>query len=669
MKSSSIHGDCQLDRNSIPDSWRRLDTWPTVDQSALSEADRAIFQNRCEAITLYLTTPEQSVSAITAQTGVDRKTLMRQVLRCTAPHPDGRVFGFRAAVPGVHVKPYERFESVEFGKRGGKAGAFRQLLQRYPDIAAFLRRSFILRSQPIYQSEREVRKSMRSIHQNFLKMCRSCGVHADHYPFTEHRLGIRSLYTHFKSLAEESFEMSVKHAGGRSVRAAPTSSPHAPAATRAYEVVEFDGHKIDLRLTVRIKDPSGEETLKELPRIWLLVVLDVATRCVLGYHVALSVEYSKADVASALQAALKPFRPRTYRIPTLAVRPGGGFPSNSVPGVEFACWDWFRCDNAKSHLAADTIERLTQTIGCWTDIGAPAQPNDRPHIERFFHLVSRHFAHQLPGNLGSEPGAIERALSDPNGNLRLLVDIDELDEMLEVLIADYNGEPHAGLYGRTPLEAMRFSVENHRDRLRVLPLAARSNLCLLQEGKAVTIRGRLGEGVRPYINFCHVRYTSPLLASSPALIGKKLKVYFDPRDIRVVKAFFDDGAELGVLSAARPWNITPHSLKVRQDIFKALEERRLEIREGDTPIEAWARMRRADPHRAASTVQLAKQQRIENSTAANDTGEIEEPFIALAKTSRPAPPPQTVEPSEATTEDAGDAITPKPLSIRKTLTF
>ena len=59
-------------------------------------------------------------------------------------------------------------------------------------------------------------------------------------------------------------------------------------------------------------------------------------------------------------------------------------------------------------------------------------------------------------------------------------------------------------------------------------------------------------------------------------------MYYDPRDIRTVKVFFEDGTELGVLTAARPWGIPPHSLKVRQEILRLIEERKLEIREGDS---------------------------------------------------------------------------------------
>ena len=75
---------------------------------------------------------------------------------------------------------------------------------------------------------------------------------------------------------------------------------------------------------------------------------------------------------------------------------------------------------------------------------------------------------------------------------------------------------------------------------------------------------------------------------------------FNPRDIRVVKAFFDDGTELGILSAARPWCFTPHSLKVRREICRLIAERKLDIREGDNPIEAWARMRSEQRHNKVS---------------------------------------------------------------------
>lgn len=673
MTAKHFYGHSQGGREQIPETFRRMESWPTVDVSALSPALRSVYVNRVQALTLYLTVPERSVAAISTETGIDRKTLTRLVTRCTTTHKDGRLYGYRGAIPCLRVKEYERFAPVHINGKG-RAGAFKQLLQRYPEICAYLKRAFIERSRHI-QTEQEVRKSMRSIHRAFRRHCQEAGIKQDEYPFSESRLAIRSLYAYFDSLSKESFEMSVKHAGGLRVRALPSSLPHAPAATRAFEVVEFDGHKIDLRLTVRLRGSTGVEQPVEMHRIWILVLLDVATRCVIGYHLALSREYSKHDVACALQSALTPFKPREYGIPTLAIRKGGGFPSDVVEGAQYACWDWFKCDNAKSHLAADTIERLTQTIGCWPHVGPPGEPNDRPHIERFFHLVSRHFAHSLPGNLGSNPLAIERALSDPKGNTRLLVTLEELEDMIEVLVADYNGEPHSALDGRTPLEAMANSVARHSSQIRIMPQVARADLCILQEAKIVTVKGTAEKGLRPHINFCNVRYTNPILASSPALIGKKLRMYFDPRDIRTVKVYFEDGGELGVLTAARPWGIPPHSLKVRQEIFRLVAERKLEVREGDNPVEAWVRLRMGQRDRKHVAGQLAKQQRLDdaNTPSQTQTETQGEPYIAL-RTVAPAEPRRSVATEPEPSDERGDApalakVVPLNLVVRKTFTF
>lgn len=39
-------------------------------------------------------------------------------------------------------------------------------------------------------------------------------------------------------------------------------------------------------------------------------------------------------------------------------------PAAVIAETAYACWDWFRCDNAKAHLADHTLERLTDVIGC-----------------------------------------------------------------------------------------------------------------------------------------------------------------------------------------------------------------------------------------------------------------------------------------------------------------
>lgn len=666
-------GQISFDRGSIPENLQDLSVWPSVDISALNENDQAVFTARQKAIELYVQNPLLSLVAIKNQTGVDPKTVYRIMGRCLEKHSDGRIYGFRAAIPYARLKQYERVHSVNryAGTQGtGLAGAFGLLLQQYPSIKKFLLRQAMQRHRAIGEA-REVRKSIKRIHKGFLEECRKAGVKPNEYPLNQTMAGLRSLASYLKHYDNRTFESAARSVGmDRVGPAAPAESEQVPPATRAYEVVEFDGHKIDLRVTVRVTDPFGFDTLLELTRIWILVLLDVASRAVIGYKVALSKEYNKDDVAGALQAALIPFRPRQYKIPGMAIRAGGGYPSGVLPQTQFACWEWFRFDGAKSHLATDTLTRLNQIVGCWPDNGPAAEPDERPFIERFFQLVAKNFAHRLPGTTGSNPQSIERALSDPNGDTKLLVELDELEDMIEVLIGDYNGESHSGVSNRTPLEAMAQLLARDQGYLRTLPRVVRQNLCLLQEARIVTIKGSISTGVRPHINFLDVRYTSDILSSSPGLIGKKLRIYFDVRDIRSVKAFFEDGAELGILTAARPWCYTPHSVRVRQEIFRLKRKGKLTYREGDDPIEAWEKYKRAQAKnnkRAATDLAKAKSDRDALFSGAHVTSVHADPPVR-STASAPESAEAAADPL-ANTE--ATAVTPQPrvLKIKRTITF
>jgi hypothetical protein len=605
-----LFNNAKFDRASVPDELRDLSSWPTVDISALNLDKALTFRARQRALELFVLEPERSMRSIQTATGVDPKTIYRMFARCIEKHPDGRIFGFRAIIPYARLKEYERVFpiSAAHGDQGtGLAGVFNWLLQRYPPLAKFLESQAKQRHKSI-QGPVEVRRKMKHIHRAFLVKCREVGIKPNEYPLNQALSGLRSLAEWLRRYDDRTFESAATSRGARRVRPpAPEDMNQSPPATRAFEVVEFDGHKIDLRVSLRITDPLGFQHLVELTRIWILVLLDVASRAVIGYKLALSKEYNKDDVAAAFQAALTPFRPMTYKIPGLTIREGGGFPSSVFPAAQYACWEWLRFDGAKAHLAADTLMRLNQIVGCWPDNGRAGDPNERPFIERFFALIAENFAHRLPGTTGSNPESIERALSDPNGDLSLLVELSELEEMIEVTVADYNGQSHDGISSRTPLEAMGQLLARHPGFVRTLPAVVRENLCLLQEAKVVPVHGSTRNSVRPHINFLGVRYTNNVLSSSPNLIGSRLRIYFDVRDIRTVKAFFDDGAELGVLSAAHPWCYTPHSLRVRREIARLKRTGKLKYRDGDDPVEAWEKMKAAEAKtKKRSATALAK---------------------------------------------------------------
>lgn len=264
------------------------------------------------------------MARILANHRVGKSALYRAARRCLHLHPDGRIYGFRAVLPFLRVKDYERQALVAPSpySTSGCAGAFAQLLRDYPTIEKVLRKAVKARNKKAALG-RQVRQPIYDIHAEFVAACRDAGITAERYPLNTKRVAFRSVHAYVLKTSHEDFAMAVSHSRGTSTRARATDDVQAPAATRAFEVVEFDGHKIDLRLDVRLIDPTGMEQVLELHRIWIIVALDVFSRAVLGYHIALGKEYNKDDVAAALQAALVPALPRTYIIPDLQVKPGG----------------------------------------------------------------------------------------------------------------------------------------------------------------------------------------------------------------------------------------------------------------------------------------------------------------------------------------------------------
>ncbi|WP_350357378.1 hypothetical protein [Paraburkholderia fungorum] len=653
-------GAVRFDRRSIPPDLIDVGQWPGADDSALSDERRDLLQRRIRAMTLFVDghTP---LRAISRETGIGFNDLYRVFERCITQHEDGRIFGCRALIPYQHTRPYDRRTLVKpFHEdiASNASGAFTQLLRRYPDIARWIERKVAERGRK-HAELTEVHRQLWRLHGSFLAQCRQAGIQAHEYPFNQKYLGERSLATYARTLSNRNFDAAALAAGARQIGHRWRDDPETvrKPATRPYEVVEFDGHKVDVRLTLRIDDPFGFETLLVLHRIWILLLLDVATRAVIGFTLALGREYNKDDIAVALQASLMPHTARASKIPALVARPGGGFPSAVIPEAAWACWGTFRFDAAKSHFASATLERLTQVVGCATDNGPLGQKNERALIERFFDRIASHFAHRLPGTTGSDPRAVERALNDVGGKTSLMMTLDELEDVIEVVLADYNGEPHGGLGGRTPLEAMQFLLAKEDCLLRTLPLARRSTLCLLQEARVVTIRGNVSRGERPHINFEHVRYDSRVLSGIAGLIGKQLRVYLNVKDIRHLHAFHMDGSELGVLTAARPWCFTPHSLRVRQEIFSLIHQRKLAVREGSDPVSAWFAYK--------------KEQARRHTRDANDLARM---LSDRAKSHQGSLPPDVADASAAATSEALVAeppgkTTPPPPWLTKIFTF
>ncbi|MCC8397483.1 hypothetical protein LJ656_33535 [Paraburkholderia sp. MMS20-SJTR3] len=213
-------------------------------------------------------------------------------------------------------------------------------------------------------------RGLESLHDNFLRQCRSVGLTAADYPLNTADRAIRSLSRRAKAEMLQNFGSAARSAGATHLKGLPrVDDTVAPAAVRPYLVVEFDGHRLDVRLKVVVRDPLGFADEFEMERVWLLVIIDVCTRAVIGFHIALAREYGRYDVIKTIENALMPHCPRTFTIPGLTYGPHDGFPSGKMPELGYVTWQWIRLDNAKANLADETMTAWCEFVGCLADAG------------------------------------------------------------------------------------------------------------------------------------------------------------------------------------------------------------------------------------------------------------------------------------------------------------
>ena len=159
----------------------------------------------------------------------------------------------------------------------------------------------------------------------------------------------------------------------------------------------------------------------------------------------------------------------------------------------------------------------------------------------------------------------------------------------------------------------------------------RGNLCLLQNAHRARVRGNITRGDKPHISFYHVRYTSAVLAQRPQLIGKTLRIYYDADDIRSLRAFLPDGSELGELKVGGLWRMSPHSLEMRQRIFKAKRLRQVQFSEKDDPVQVYLQFKRSQAKRSRKAAsEIAQIRQLRDAKPAKDPANTEESSLPLA---------------------------------------
>jgi putative transposase len=570
----------RFEDESIPPEHLNINEWPLVFVEGLSKDDQDIYNRRKEGIDLYFR--GVSLKKIKKLTKIDSKDIYRLVDRCLELDKSGQIWGYRALIPRKRLEDYQRTASID-QPNTKLTGAFKTLLKNFPQIRDEIIRLFLHGHSKSSEPVEPVMRAM-DIWKKFHKACRSVGLTAMQYPFNTKDKGRRSLERYLLTLQDDFFGEAARRYSEDAARHAKSNGKGIIEAIKVLQTVLFDGHRIDGFFTFTFFTPAGDKFTRVLERVWLLTLMDEASRAILGYYISLSKEYTATDVLRCFRKALTPWKPMNLTIPKLEYPSDGGIPSGVIPELQWVAWNELKYDNAKANIAEFVLKRLTRIISCSVNPGRAGTPEDRAIMERWYGIFEENGFHRLPNTTGSHPGDPRRK-NPEQAALKDEITLEHLYELTDVMIADYNGTPHTGLGYLTPLETIRQRVDTKY--LNLIPEEKRRELEFLTLEAKRKVCGSVNAGKRPYISYEGATYRSDLLSSCIELIGTELSLLVNVEDLRVIKAFLPDGSEFGYLTASGKWGVVPHSLKTRKEINKLKERKVIRFTERDSPVEVY----------------------------------------------------------------------------------
>src|SRR4051812_8504227 len=246
-----------------------LDTsnWLLVNADSLSEKNREVFKKRKEAVELYIHS-ELTMEEIAEKTGIKRRELTRFINRCIQIDDSGELQGYRALIPYRRINDYQR-ETLPTLNSGviRMNGAFGLLLEKYPNIKQEIENKFFGRKKDTLTGLMRV----KDLHKSFLQMCRDAGIDPiTDYPFITQDKGRRALERYVNKLMERNFVDAAKRNGDAAAYLAINTGmgeKNTPQITRPFQRVQFDGHKIDVLISLKFRDPDGFEHIEIMDRV------------------------------------------------------------------------------------------------------------------------------------------------------------------------------------------------------------------------------------------------------------------------------------------------------------------------------------------------------------------------------------------------------------------
>jgi hypothetical protein len=590
-------------REQVPAAYANPENWPPFDDSVLKGKARARYTRLKHAIEMYLAFAP--MDKVLGQAGVGEQRFARIFRRCGLVQSNGQIAGWSALVAGKVLKKRERVAPLAPAKSGntGYTGAFAKLLADRPKTAQEL---VCYLNAFGDKALRPNRVHFRTLHRRFIKICEEQGVTANEYPLNTRDRARRPLRTWIEQVYLPLWAnrfIALEHgpeAGKLNEYAQGHGSANAPAAP--YSVWILDEVTIDVSARYELPNATGDWEELDLARFFQLRLIDQggATLCVRNVFAA---QACADDLAMLFWDALNgpPEVPQPIEGQTLLE--GAGYPATVIPQLRFAMPCVILLDRALAHLADHVQYIATILFGARVIMGPARTPHERAQVESRFSAMARRLLHQLPATTGSGPKdpVRKRAAVPIEGRLRAV----ELEQVLDAYARNENATPAAASFNIAPLARLKRQIEKGVLQPHLLAADKRKPYFFAKPVR-VTVKADRKKGVRPFVNYLYMRYSSSDLAKDYSMEGKTVLLRPDLRNLRTVMLFREDGAVYGPAQVLGSWGQFPHDVRLRRLFGRLKREGELGDRADDQPLEAiFAHLRKKAPRDRKAALQLA----------------------------------------------------------------
>lgn len=132
--------------------------------------------------------------------------------------------------------------------------------------------------------------------------------------------------------------------------------------TKFLQRVEMDAHKLDGRFCVSMPEVGGGTKERIVHRLWVIVLIDVVSRVVIGYYFSLGKEVSANDVLRAIKRSLIKWVARPVSFSESPYRSGAGLLSSLGDDFIGLCWDETSVDGALAETCKSGLSRSRWTL-------------------------------------------------------------------------------------------------------------------------------------------------------------------------------------------------------------------------------------------------------------------------------------------------------------------